>query len=184
MPAPGGGEELHEEVGGGDGAGPVGTRHLHRALGGQHRRRVVGGGIGVGQAAADGAGVAHLHVADDGGGLGQQGRAAGDGAGGLHVAVGGAGADDDVAPLGADLAQLLDPADVDQMLGRRQAQLHGRQQAVAPGEQAGVVAVLLQQAHRLVEGGGTMVLEARRNHLSLLLSCRWRTGWPATPAAV
>ena len=76
----------------------------------QHRRRVVGGRIGVRQAAAERAAIADLRIADRCRGLGQhrtcllQQRRRG------HVVVDGAGADLDLVALLADAGQARNAA--------------------------------------------------------------------------
>ena len=50
------------------------------------------------------------------------------------------GADDDVVAVGADAFELGDAGEIDEMRRRGEAQLHHRDQAVAAGERAAVVA--------------------------------------------
>ena len=72
----------------------------------------------------------------------------------------------------------LQPADVDEHARLGQAQLHQRQQAVAAGEELGVVAVLADQADRLLGRPGPHVVERGGDHDGSV--CRvggWR-GWP------
>src|SRR5438034_1006198 len=64
----------------------------------------------------------------------------------------------------ADVAQLLDPTDIDQMLGRGQAQLHHRHQAVPPGQDLAVGPELRHQARGLGQRLRNVVLEWLRNH--------------------
>ena len=50
------------------------------------------------------------------------------------------------------------------MLRLREAQLHHRDQAVAAGEELGVVAVLAHQAERVLHRGGAVILEGSWVH--------------------
>ena len=68
----------------------------------------------------------------------------------LDVHVAGERADRDVVAGVADVRQVAQPADVDEHRRLGQAQLHQRQQAVAAGEELGLVAVLADEADRLV----------------------------------
>ncbi len=67
-----GGEGVEEEIGGGHGAVGVGRHQADVGIEREQRGGIIGGRIGVGDAAADGAHVAHLHIADAAGGFGQQ----------------------------------------------------------------------------------------------------------------
>ena len=63
-------------------------------------------------------------------------------------------------PFGAvDAAQLLDAAQVDQQRGRRQPQLHQRDQRVPAGEDLGLLAAVGERSQRLVERPGRHVVE-------------------------
>ena len=76
----------------------------------EHRRRVVGGRIGVGQAAAERAAIADLRIADLGRGLGDDGTALAQQRRASHVVVRRARADLDRAVLLADAREARDPA--------------------------------------------------------------------------
>ena len=97
--------------------------------------------------------------------------------GDLEVPVPGEGADGDVVAGVADVGEIAQAADVDQHRRRRQPQLHEREQRVAAGEQLGVVAVLTEQADRLVGRVGPLVVERGRDHAGL------PAVWPALAAA-
>ena len=84
---------------------------------------------------------------------------------GLHVHVAGECPDGHVVAGVADVAEVAHPADVDQHAGRREAQLHQRQQAVATGEELGLVAVLADEADGLLGGTGADVVECCGDHL-------------------
>src|SRR5690606_17596815 len=53
--------------------------------------------------------------------------------------------------------------DVDEVLGVRQPQLHHRQQAVAAGDQPGLVTEPGQQPDGVLDAGRTLVLDRRRH---------------------
>ena len=79
--------------------------------------------------------------------------------------MGGQGADLHLAvAVGAHVAQLLDPTDIDQMLGRGQAQLHHRHQAVPPGQDLALGPELGNKARGLGQRLRSVVLERLRNH--------------------
>ncbi len=72
--------------------------------------------------------------------------------------------DRDVVAGVTDVRQVADAADVDQHRWLRQAQLHQWQQAVAAGEELGLVAVLADEGDRLLGGTGTDVVECCGDH--------------------
>ena len=101
----------------------------------EHHRGVVGCRIGVREAAADRATIAHLLIADlrsrvgnDGAVLVQQRR-------GGDIVVDGAGADLDSAVLLANAGEARDARDVNQQLRLVQSKLHERNEAVAAGDE-------------------------------------------------
>ena len=118
----------------------------------------------MGDGATDGAAVAHLRVSDLAGHMGEQRRVTLQHIADLKVAVAGQGPDGDVAAVLPDIGQLGQPADVDQHGGRRQAQLHERQQRVAAGQQLGVLSVPGQPADGIVDGRRPLVVEGRGDH--------------------
>ena len=119
----------------------------------------LGGRVGVGQAAADGAAIADLRMADQRQGLGEQRVAL------LHQgrALGRALANhrpDGQAAIGRlDLADLVEGVDVDQVGGAGQAQVEQGHEALAAGEDLGLVAVLAEQRQRLGHALRGVVLE-------------------------
>ena len=70
----------------------------------------------------------------------------------------------ELVALDADVAQLRQPADVDQELRRAEAHLHDRDQGVAAGQDAGVLALLGEQRDGVVEGVGAGVVEREGDH--------------------
>ena len=77
----------------------------------------------------------------------------------LHRIVGGHGADDEGAALLLDAGQPGHLAKVDEVRGPGEPELHRRQQAVAAGQQLGVVLVLAQQIERFLDRAGGVVVE-------------------------
>ena len=65
----------------------------------------------------------------------------------------------------ADALELGDPAQVDQVAGLCEAQLHHRQQTVSAGQQLGIVAELREQAERVGQRLRRVVVELAGNHL-------------------
>ena len=160
----GGGEEVHEEV--------VRGHHALTRPGGEDEggvqggegHRQVRGRVRMGDAPPHGAPVPYLQVADDRGGVGQRRNHAPHGFRRRHLGVGGEGAHHQGAPIRPDAAQARYPAQVDEGIGLGQPELHGRKQAVPPGQDLGVLAVFLQEVEGLVQGPGRVVSEASRMH--------------------
>src|SRR5882724_11316478 len=162
--------------------------HLHRALllaladelgaerdhGGGH----VGGGIAVGQRAADRPLVAHGGVADHGRGLRHDRAFALQHLRGLYLPVGGHRPERDRAAGLLDAGEPTHLAQVDEMLRLGEAQLHHRDQAVTTREDLGVVE-LAEQLQGLRDAGGGVILERGWVHGRLL----YRFG-PAAPAVL
>ena len=100
----------------------------------QHRTGIACRGVVVGQRAAHRASRAHLPIANAAGQFGQRGN------GVLHLAAGGDigmtghGADLDLITADADSRQTIDLVEVHNRAGLSQAQLHGRNQALAAGQ--------------------------------------------------
>jgi hypothetical protein len=108
----------------------VGPADDHRGLErGAHRGEVLGG-VGLAERAADRAAVAHDGVGDDLLGVAEDREVLGQQLGLEEVDVPGERADADLGPRVADVRQLGEVVDVDQVLGVGQPQLHHRQQAV------------------------------------------------------
>jgi hypothetical protein len=151
----GGPVQFDGRVEGGDDGGPVGSD------------------VGGGEGAAEGAAVADERVADEPGGGGQQRHGGQHGAMVFDLAVGGHRADPDGAAVDGDAAQLRNPVDVDQDARAGVAQLHGRQQRVAAGEQGGVGGVPGEQLQGFGEVGGPVVVERRGDHAGSLSVVVW-----------
>jgi hypothetical protein len=137
---------------------------------GEVRRRV-----GVRDGAADRAAVADLRVADE------LGRPRDHGAGALQDGVGdelcvpGQRADRDAVAVVADVAELVEPAEVDEYRRPCDAELHRRDERVPAGEQLRVL-VASERLDRVVDGGRAVVLEGRRDHaLALAAASTART---------
>ena len=124
-----------EEVVGGD-AAAVGVDGRAQAQHGSGvaRRRVV-----VGQAAAYRAAVANLTVADLASQVGQRGDRSGESGVRGHRSVGAHRADLDHSARHRDVVQAGDAGQVDQRLGRGQAEFHRREQRLAAGNQLGTI---------------------------------------------
>ena len=78
-------------------------------------------------------------------------------------------------PLCLDVVEPLDAVDVDERRRLREPQAHQRDQAVAAGQHLGVLAVLVQQLRRLLDGGGAWRTRMRLGSLACLLSVAGRT---------
>ena len=75
-----------------------------------------------------------------------------------------AGADANRSVLPLDAPELVEAADVDEVLERREPQRQHRHEALAAGEDLGLVAELAQQPDGLGHGRGSVVVELGRLH--------------------
>ncbi len=73
--------------------------------------------------------------------------------------LGGHGADDDVAAIGLDALEVGNAAEIDQIGRGREAQLHHRDEAVAAGDGAGVLAELGEQTDGFLDRRRAMIVE-------------------------
>ena len=131
------------------------ARRLRLELGveGQRHRRVLGGRVGVGDRAADGAAVADLEVADERRGPGEQRRRPRPPRRTRSMVAWVVPAPIHSVPLRRSMrAQLVHPAQVDEVLEDGQAQGQHRHEALAAGEHLGGVAELGEQPDGLVDG--------------------------------
>src|SRR5579885_1612558 len=76
----------------------------------------------------------------------------------------GPGADGEDAVRTADVVQLLHRVDVDQVGRARQAEVHERDEALAPREHAAAVLKLAEEARRLLDRPGGVIRKGRRFH--------------------
>ena len=141
-----------------------------RALGhvggteGERGRGEIGRRVGVRDRATERATVAHLRVADVASGVSQQRHVLLEEVGRLDVHVARHRTDRDLVALLADVRQIGESSDVDQHARLRESQLHHRQQAVAAGDELGLVAVLADEADRFLGGLGADVVERCGDH--------------------
>ena len=142
--------------------GPVGN---HFGTYGQHRGRVIVGGVAVGDVAAHRGAVANDGIGDHRRGVEQNGVALGNHIVVLQRCLADQRADFQVAVFFDDLVECRDVADVDDVAGLRQPQLHHGQQTVAARHHLGLVAQLGEQLDGGIEAAGSVVVELRRNHL-------------------
>jgi hypothetical protein len=82
----------------------------------------------------------------------------------FHLMMRGGGSDEERSALLAHVVEILDAAQVHQMLGRSQAELHHGDQAHAAGQGFGA---FRQQAQRFVQSLGCGVFELLGNHAGL-----------------
>ena len=127
--------------------------------------RQFSGGIGVRQAAADGAAVARLAMADMTQGFRQQRTMLRDLGRGLEFALAHHGADAQPAVDHRNAAQISDAAEVDQMIGHDVAKIHHRHQRLPAGQNLGV-GQRGQQLGGLLELPRRMIVERSRLHFS------------------
>ncbi len=104
-------------------------------------------------------------MGDPGRGLRQQRSGGGQASAGvLQVRVAHQRADPDGAVLDGDAVQAGEVVEVDQVLGREEAGVHHRDQALPAGERLGVEAVLVEQGQGLLQPLGPVVARPRHGH--------------------
>ena len=130
-------------------------------------RGEVGGRVAVRDRAADRAAVAHLWVADERGGLSDQRAVLREHRIADELRVPGERADRDPVAVLADVAQLVEPADVDEQRRAREAQAQQGNERV-PARQELRVLVAAEQRDRLVDRPGPLVLEGGGDHAPAL----------------
>src|SRR5213594_291333 len=139
----------------------------------EHRRGVVVGGIAVGEVAAERGEVAHEGIRDDLAGVVEQGIAGADEVGLLQLRFAREGTDPKKAVRLADERKSGNAVDVDEVPGAGQAELHERDEALASGEDLGLLTELCEQSRRLGDRTRRVIVKGGRNHrggpLALLL---------------
>ena len=141
----------------------------------EHDRREVGRRVAVRDRTADRAAVAHLRVADPGGGLPDQRAVLREHRIAHELCVPRERADRDPVAVVADVAQLVEPADVDEQRRTREAQAHERNERVPAGEELRVL-VAAEQRDRLVDAPRALVLESGGDHVpARAAACTART---------
>src|ERR1051325_679469 len=78
------------------------------------------------------------------------------------------GADGDDVAILADVTQIADAADVNQVFRLGKAEFHHRDQAMSAGEQFGVIGVCREQGKRLGQRGGPVIFEISWYHPGFL----------------
>ena len=141
------------------------ARHVDRRIVGGADRGQLGGRIGVREAAADGAAVACLPMSDMPERLAHQGAMFGDVGGEFEVALARHGAYAQMAVGDRDTAQLLESAEIDEMIGDHVAEVHHRHERLAAGQNLGV-RQLGQQLGGLLELPRRVIIEGSRFHCS------------------
>ena len=141
------------------------ARHVDRRIVGGADRGQFGGRIGVREAAADGAAVACLPMPDMPERLAHQRAMFGDVGGEFEVALARHGADAQVAVGDRDTAQLLESAEIDQMIGDHVAKVHHRHERLPAGQNLGV-RQLGQQLGGLLELPRRVIIERSWFHRS------------------
>src|SRR6185437_2597081 len=169
-----GSEHFNKEVRRFDHAIALGTFSDELSIERKDGGRPVGCGIGMDETSTDGAFVADLHIAEMAGGFWQQRTGAAQNIGGLNLKMRGHGADADLAALFFYIREVFDAAEIDEHFGLHKAQLHGGKQAVAAGQDFGVIFVLAQERDCVIEGFGGDVIKTCWDHKCLLFTQRLR----------
>ena len=128
----------------------------------EENRAEVARGVGVRDRAADRAAMAHLGVADVRGDLWDHGAVPGEHGVAHELGVPGERADRDPVAVLPHVAEVVEPADVDEHRRAREAQPEHGDQRLAAREQLRVVA--REQLDRVVDRPGALVLEGGGDH--------------------
>ena len=142
----------------------LGAREVQRRAERLHQARHVVARVSVRDVAAHGAHVAHLRVRDLERGLAQDRRDLGEPVMRDQLVLGRHRADHDAAPVDADALEIGDVLKVDEMRDRSHPELHHRNEAVAAGDDARLVAQLSEERERGCDVCRPMVLEPSRYH--------------------
>jgi len=125
---------------------------------------VVVGGIAVGEVAAECGQVAHEGIRDDLARVVEQGIAGADEVGLLQLRFAREGTDPKNAVRLADERESGNAVDVDEVPGAGQAELHERDEALASGEDLGLLTELCEQSRRLGDRTRRVIVKGGRNH--------------------
>jgi len=121
----------------------------------------------MGEAATDGAAIAHLNIADAFRSFWKKRARGVKEFRFCDFGMSGEGADRDFAALFANVGHAAEFAEIDYESRRGEAQLHQRKKAVAAGEKLGFIAVAIEEANRFFERFGRVIFECRGNHFDL-----------------
>src|SRR4051794_24008406 len=167
-------ERVEEEVACRDLAAPGLTPADDRGVAGDEDRGPIGGGIGMGDRAADRAPVPDLRVTDRGGHVVGQRGVGHDDVGLVGLAVGRASADAQLVVGLDDPVEAGHVTQVDEERGLSESQLDQRDEAVTAGEQLRLAFPVREDPERLVEVPWTDVVELAGNHRAWTLLLRSR----------
>ena len=157
------GEELRRR----DGSLPSCSSHDEVGVERQQDRGEIGGRVPVRNRAADRAAMTNLRVADQRGRVGDQRAMRSEHRVADERRVARERADRNPVTLLADVAQVVQAADVDEQRRPRDPQSHGRDERV-PARQELRVLVATEQLECLVDRSGALVVEGRRDHAPAL----------------
>src|SRR5436853_2092792 len=116
-----------------------------------HHRRPIRRRVGVREAAADSAAIAHLRVADLPGGFRQDGTGVAEQIARFNLKVRRHRADAKLSAFFADVSEITYAPDVDQDGWRGESEFHRRDETVAARQYLGIIGVLRQQRERSEE---------------------------------
>ena len=167
-----------EEIARGDGALAFGRARDHLRRERRRDQADLGGGIGMGEAAADGAAVARLDMADEAQRLGQQRQVAAQRRIGQGIGLARAGPHGERSLACLDAAQLGRRVDVHQQRRPHQPHCHQRHQGLSAGDDLALAARARQQPARLVGACRARVVELRSLHPSCFRAARPRLRLP------
>ena len=154
-----------EEVGGGHLASASWRGRLHDGIERQRDRRLLGGGVGVGERSTDRSPVADLEVPDLACRCRQQRRGRANLGVLAHHPVAGHGAQGKPLAVVVHTGELVERVQVDQMFETSQSQGEHGHQALTASQHLGLLTMLSEKAKGLAERLGAVVGEGSRLHL-------------------
>ena len=166
VPLKRGREQVHKEFSRGYPTLASGAYGLDFGVEREDGRRPVACRIGMGETAAHGPFVSHLGVANFSRRFGQERALGFEQVRRLDAEVRGGRANLNLVAVLADIREIRDAADVNQVFGRSQAQLHQWNQAVPSRQYLPIGAKLRHQAHGFGKGLGRVISERFSNHRS------------------
>src|SRR5579872_1809598 len=152
-------EHPYKEIVGFYCAHAVGALHQDIRFERQDNARHIGGGVRVSNATTDGTTVAYLWIANQRCSLRQQCETAPEQTGVLDRVVGRHGTDSDRPVLFTNVGEAANLAEINEVAGLCQAQLHCGNQAMSTCQQLGFVTILLQKRDSLIHRLRWMVIK-------------------------
>ncbi len=142
---------------------------MHFGLECHENRRPVAAGVGFRQRTADRTPIAHLHVGDSGGAIVDDGYRGGDRRS-LNLCMPRQRAETQRAVLLLDVRGARNKVQIHEVPRVGIAELHQRDEALAPGQQLGIVADLRKHGRRFLQRSRAVIVKGSGIHLGCVAS--------------